>query len=221
MDNYFPSILMFLFLCGSCVAGTKTFNPYTPRLRLTRSAATAKTWPPTGQPAVRPSVAVTDVTACLLLERGNPRLLYDYDKAAAGIDLAVEYVNENVLPPSLRLRVERRDIGGSCGTKSNIINQAMKLWQQKVDCAVYIGPGCGATAESLYNFADFFHTPIIGCPAAGKCANEAIENDLFSWMFQMSWTNLKFNEFTTFNSNNLDYAKLRGIYGICTSKQNS
>jgi hypothetical protein len=111
---------------------------------------------------------VTNVTACLLIERGNPRLLYDYDKAAAAIDLAVSYVNDNIFPPDLHLNTVYSDIGNSCGGQNKILSVAMNLWQGGVECAVYIGPGCGKTAENLYDFADFFQTPIIGCPAAGN-----------------------------------------------------
>ena len=110
----------------------------------------------------------TNITACLLIERGNPHLLYDYDQAAAGIDLAVQYVNENLFPRDIRLQTHYTDIGNSCSFSSDILSYALELWERRVDCAVYIGPGCGMAVERLYSFADFMHIPIIGCPAAGK-----------------------------------------------------
>ena len=43
------------------------------------------------------------LTMCYLIERNGAGLIYDYNKAAAALDMALEYANNNILPSHLRL----------------------------------------------------------------------------------------------------------------------
>ncbi|GAV08191.1 hypothetical protein RvY_17921 [Ramazzottius varieornatus] len=111
------------------------------------------------------SQPVTEIAVCLLLER-NTSTIFDYDRSRAAIEMGVQYVNDNVLPSSHVLTTHYVDIGTSCSAKQHIIGYAMQLRESAVDCNVYVGPGCGAAAEILYDVADFYDTPMIGLPAA-------------------------------------------------------
>ena len=43
------------------------------------------------------------LTMCYLIERNGVGLIYDYNKAAAALDMGLEYANNNILPSHLRL----------------------------------------------------------------------------------------------------------------------
>ena len=43
------------------------------------------------------------LTVCYLIERNGVGSIYDYNKAAAALDMALEYANNNILPSHLRL----------------------------------------------------------------------------------------------------------------------
>jgi hypothetical protein len=83
----------------------------------------------------------TVLTMCYLIERNMPGSIYDYNKAAASLDLAMEYANNYVLPPEIKLTNVYRNIGKTCTRRSTIVAYAMKLHEDGVNCSVYIGPG--------------------------------------------------------------------------------
>ncbi|XP_055344054.1 atrial natriuretic peptide receptor 1-like [Paramacrobiotus metropolitanus] len=103
---------------------------------------------------------------CILMERGNTYDLHDYDKSAAAIELAVEWVNQNVFPANLTMQTIYVDIGSRCSGKPMVLSYAMDLWQRNITCNAYFGPGCGTAAEVLNDFAEYLGTPIFGMPAA-------------------------------------------------------
>jgi hypothetical protein len=83
----------------------------------------------------------TVLTMCYLIERNMPGSIYDYNKAAASLDLAMEYANNYVLPPEIKLTNVYRNIGRTCTGRSSVVAYAMKLQEDGVNCSVYIGPG--------------------------------------------------------------------------------
>ncbi|XP_055344053.1 atrial natriuretic peptide receptor 1-like [Paramacrobiotus metropolitanus] len=117
-------------------------------------------------PKVLPSIGETKLLGCILMERGDTNDLYDYNKAAAAFELAVEWINQYVFPVNLSLQTRYLDIGSNCAPRNRIVAYAMDLWNRNINCDVYFGPGCGAAAENLNDFAEFTGTPIFGLPAA-------------------------------------------------------
>lgn len=80
--------------------------------------------------------------ACLLIERGSDDLLYNYDKAAGAMALALQYSNEQLLNPlGINLVTTYYDIGSTCAARNHIVAIAMYLINQKIRCNVYIGVG--------------------------------------------------------------------------------
>ncbi|GAU91889.1 hypothetical protein RvY_04062-2 [Ramazzottius varieornatus] len=122
-------------------------------------------WTQTNTPvSTRPS---RELTMCYMLERNGVGTIYDYNKAAAAMDMALDYATNNILPSHVRLAGRYRDIGNVCSARTHIVGHALDLKDEGVSCAVYIGPGCGLVAEVLNNIAEVWDIPIIGCPAAG------------------------------------------------------
>jgi hypothetical protein len=83
----------------------------------------------------------TVLTMCYLIEKDIEGSIYDYNKAAASLDLAMDYANNYVLPPNIRLTSVYRNIGKTCSRRNNIMAHAMKLNDDGINCSVYIGPG--------------------------------------------------------------------------------
>lgn len=80
--------------------------------------------------------------ACLFIERGSPDLLYNYDKSAGAIDMALEHANERLLNPSgYELVTIYRDLGFKCSPRNHVVTIAEALKQLHVRCNVYIGVG--------------------------------------------------------------------------------
>ncbi|GAU91895.1 hypothetical protein RvY_04064 [Ramazzottius varieornatus] len=119
---------------------------------------------------------------CYRLERNGVGMIYDYNEAAATMDMALDYANHNILPSHLRLASVYRDIGNTCSAKTHIVEHALGLKDKGVFCTVYIGPGtiqkffgdkttnlssgylgCGSAAEVLNNLAEAWDIPIIDC----------------------------------------------------------
>ncbi|OQV12410.1 Atrial natriuretic peptide receptor 1 [Hypsibius exemplaris] len=105
---------------------------------------------------------------CVMMERNMKGAVYDYNKMGAAFDLALSYAKESVLPAWLNIRKVYRNIGNVCSYKTGIVAHAMYLWQEKgVNCDIYMGPGCGQSAETLNTVAEYLNIPIFGCPSAG------------------------------------------------------
>ena len=80
--------------------------------------------------------------ACLMIERRTgQRVVYDYDRSVAAIDLAVQYSNNFLMPPGFNLTTFYVDIGSKCSPKPHITGYAMNLRYSGILCDVYIGPG--------------------------------------------------------------------------------
>ncbi|OQV16420.1 Atrial natriuretic peptide receptor 1 [Hypsibius exemplaris] len=115
-----------------------------------------------------PSRSARTLTVCLLVERGTNTLFYNFDRSAAAVDLALQYANDVILSDyNITLHSYYSDIGSTCSLRNHIMTYAMDLMSVGVKCDVYIGPGCGSAAESLYDFTSAYRTLVIGCPAAG------------------------------------------------------
>ena len=64
----------------------------------------------------------TVLRACLMIKRGSDDLMYDYDKAAGAIDLAVYYVNQEMFRPyNIVLLTTYYDIGSDCDTRNRMV----------------------------------------------------------------------------------------------------
>ena len=82
-----------------------------------------------------------NLTMCYMIERNTSGIIYDYNKAAAALDLAMDYANNYVLPSHLKLSSVYSDIGQTCSSRSHVIANALELRRAGIDCDVYIGPG--------------------------------------------------------------------------------
>ena len=90
---------------------------------------------------VNPDLNPRYLTMCYLIERNTSGMIYDYNKAAAALDLAMDYSNNFILPPEIQLRSTYRNLGRRCMAKSHIVAHAQGLKEDGIDCHVYIGPG--------------------------------------------------------------------------------
>jgi hypothetical protein len=88
-----------------------------------------------------PAKAPTVLTMCYLIEKNTMGANYDYNRAAAALDLAKDYANDYVLSDEIKLISTYRNIGSTCGFSSHIIGHALKLQENGINCSVYIGPG--------------------------------------------------------------------------------
>lgn len=43
------------------------------------------------------------LTMCYVIERNGTGMIYDYNKAAAALDMAMEHANDDIMPAGLRL----------------------------------------------------------------------------------------------------------------------
>ncbi|XP_055346499.1 atrial natriuretic peptide receptor 1-like [Paramacrobiotus metropolitanus] len=106
-----------------------------------------------------------NLTVCSVIESGNDMLVYNYQRAAAAIDLAIEYANEVILPADLRLILRYKNGGTVCGANNVAVRRALEWMKEDVQCHVYIGPGCDRAVADLYSIATYQNIPIIGVPA--------------------------------------------------------
>ena len=106
-----------------------------------------------------------NLNACLLVERGTKSLFYSFERSAAAVDLAVQYANDVILYGlKITLNTTYTDIGSTCDARNHLVSYAIGLRDTGVVCDVYIGPGCGAAAESLNDYTSSVGAFVIGCP---------------------------------------------------------
>ena len=78
---------------------------------------------------------------CSVIEKGNVILVYNYRRAAAAIDMALEFAHELVLPPGVEIKFHYKDGGDVCAADNRAIGSAIDWMQEGVDCHIYLGPG--------------------------------------------------------------------------------
>ena len=84
----------------------------------------------------------TTMNLCVIMERDSARVTVNYDRLAAAIDLALTYVEEEVLfHTGVALRMTYRDGGRVCDNNHIAAMAAMKLWTDGIHCDAYLGPG--------------------------------------------------------------------------------
>ena len=84
----------------------------------------------------------TTMNLCVIMERDSARVAVNYDRLAAAIDLALTYVEEEVLfHTGVALRMTYRDGGRVCDNNHIAAMAAMKLWTDGIHCDAYLGPG--------------------------------------------------------------------------------
>ncbi|OQV13910.1 Atrial natriuretic peptide receptor 1 [Hypsibius exemplaris] len=111
---------------------------------------------------------------CAVIEKGNFILVYNYRRAAAAIDMALEFAHEMLLPPGINIAFHYKDGGDTCGADNRAVGSAIDWMREGVQCHIYLGPGCDRSVADLYRFAAHQEVPIIGCPAA--MCDEATED---------------------------------------------
>ncbi|XP_055342426.1 atrial natriuretic peptide receptor 1-like [Paramacrobiotus metropolitanus] len=105
--------------------------------------------------------------ACMFTNQYEKSSTFDFSKGGAAVDLALEYVRDNVLPDDVSLEMVIQDLGPQCGTDSHVTSYAMDYFYRGLNCNVYIGPGCRLDVETLYDVADYFRIPLIAITGAG------------------------------------------------------
>ncbi|OWA52494.1 Atrial natriuretic peptide receptor 1 [Hypsibius exemplaris] len=110
-----------------------------------------------------------NIMICLLIERshGDRSVFYDYDRVASAIEIALDTVNKDVLKNGFQFKTTYKDIGRTCLKKNDVVKYALQVLTSGVNCHAYLGPGCGYSADSLYNLVEYMQTPMMACPAAG------------------------------------------------------
>jgi hypothetical protein len=78
---------------------------------------------------------------CSVIEDGNDTLVYSYQRAAAAIDMALEFANEVILPPEVKLKFFYKDGGSICSADNKAIESALAWMKEGVNCDLYLGPG--------------------------------------------------------------------------------
>ncbi|GAV02260.1 hypothetical protein RvY_12851 [Ramazzottius varieornatus] len=116
-----------------------------------------------------PNPTARTLLVCKLIERsrGDRSLFYDYDRVSSAIDIAVDYANKQLLLNGYQITTYYQDIGRTCTKKNDVVKYALETFTNGVNCNAYLGPGCGYSADSLYNLAEYMQTPMMACPAAG------------------------------------------------------
>ncbi|XP_055351643.1 atrial natriuretic peptide receptor 1-like [Paramacrobiotus metropolitanus] len=114
-----------------------------------------------------PLVSMETLLACFMSEGGSDDLFYNYQRSAAAVELALEYTNQVLLPGNITIQRLHVDLGPTCPDKVHVVSYAMQLMESGIKCDVYVGPGCSAAAEALYDIATYYKTLIIGMPAGG------------------------------------------------------
>jgi hypothetical protein len=79
---------------------------------------------------------------CMMINRNTSgNLIFDFDKSASAVQLALDYVTNNVLPEDVVIDIVYVNLGPVCTGKTVVVYEAMKLWERGINCHVYIGPG--------------------------------------------------------------------------------
>jgi hypothetical protein len=103
----------------------------------------------------------TQLNACLLMERGTS-LWYNYDKSAGAIDLALAYVNEQILSSiGFTLLTTYNDTGSTCSAKNHAVSFAMDLIEKGINCDVFIGGG-KKDGQLIFRLTPSLHYALIG-----------------------------------------------------------
>ncbi|XP_055350308.1 atrial natriuretic peptide receptor 1-like [Paramacrobiotus metropolitanus] len=143
-----------------------TTTPTPDPVTTTVYSTTYPTTYPTDPPRINPKDKT--IRLCVMVEK-DPSLYYDYSRAAAAIDMGIEWANQKMLTDGRQIVKLFIDVGGSCVFKNDaVIFQALRLRDQGIVCHAFLGPGCGYNADALYNLIEYTQTPILGCPAAGS-----------------------------------------------------
>ncbi|OQV16974.1 Atrial natriuretic peptide receptor 1 [Hypsibius exemplaris] len=120
---------------------------------------------------------LTTLNVCSVIEKGQNALVYNYLRAAAAIDMAVEYANDAILPDDVRLKFFYKDGGSVCSANNKAVESALDWTKEGVQCNVYIGPGCDRAVADLYQIAAYRQVPIIGCPSANIEGNTGLRRN--------------------------------------------
>ena len=90
-----------------------------------------------------PDPNARSILICLLIERshGDRSVFYDYDRVASAIDIALDYVNKDVLLKGFKFTTFYKDIGKTCLKKNDIVKYALQVLTSGVNCDAYLGPG--------------------------------------------------------------------------------
>lgn len=78
---------------------------------------------------------------CIIMEAGSTTIIADYDRLAAAGDLALQYIEGEILPAEVKIRKIVRSAGSSCGSTYVAAKEALKLFEEGIDCDVFVGPG--------------------------------------------------------------------------------
>jgi hypothetical protein len=79
---------------------------------------------------------------CMMINRNTfGNMIFDFDKSAGAVQLALDYVTNNVLPDDVVLEMVYINLGPICNAKSLVVSHAMNLWDKGINCNAYIGPG--------------------------------------------------------------------------------
>ncbi|OQV18989.1 Atrial natriuretic peptide receptor 1 [Hypsibius exemplaris] len=129
----------------------------------------------------------TVMNVCVIMERDSQKVTVNYDKLAAAIDLALNYVEEEVLVDTgITLRHIYRDAGRICGTNHIAARAALKLFTDGIECDAYLGPGCVDAASDICNIASYRNTPAFAIPA-GSLVSTSAPRSLFPQLIRMSY----------------------------------
>ena len=84
----------------------------------------------------------TIVDVCMFVNADTKgHVINDYDKAAAAVQLGLEYARTSLLPDNVAIEMHFIELGPSCLAKSSAMNRALQLRDMGVTCRVFIGPG--------------------------------------------------------------------------------
>ncbi|XP_055331179.1 atrial natriuretic peptide receptor 2-like [Paramacrobiotus metropolitanus] len=116
-----------------------------------------------------------NMRACVFKNSYARKLQFDYSKAGAAVELAADYVvNDSVLPAGVNLELFSIELGPECPDQSHAQDYVLDLWSRGFICNIYIGPGCTADVENVYDISDFLRIPMIGLSGAGVGAGTSL-----------------------------------------------
>ncbi|XP_055329528.1 atrial natriuretic peptide receptor 1-like [Paramacrobiotus metropolitanus] len=130
----------------------------------------------------------TFLNICSILERGNPRLVVDYNRIGAAMDLALKVVNEEILPPEVQLRKLYKDGGKACSPKNLAISHIIEWAHENVYCNIFIGPGCTHAVLDMYQAAESLKIPLIAAPGAFVSGLSGVPRNGFPNMIRTTYT---------------------------------
>ncbi|XP_055329218.1 atrial natriuretic peptide receptor 1-like isoform X2 [Paramacrobiotus metropolitanus] len=137
------------------------------------------------QPVPIPDPRDKQLRLCLTIE-SSPSFFYYYRRVATAIDMGIERANRQILTNNYKIAPYYKDYGKICLKKNNAVKYALEMFTGGITCHAYLGPGCGYSADSLYNLAEYLQIAILACPAAGSC--NAAERDQYPLMTRTSFT---------------------------------